>query len=113
MDAKEQLEAAMHKRARGYILKCLNFYPGEGSNALLVADFVRNAGLPVLDSDVITQLNYLKSKGYVEVREICDTRLCNEKIVVAEITSKGIDLLEASISEDPGITLPKTRCKTG
>lgn len=109
MNAKEQLEASIHKRARGYVLKCLNFYPGEPTNAMVVADFVRTCGLSVSDSEVIQQLNYLKSKGYVEVTEVSDTRLGGERILSAQISPKGIDLLEASIEEDAGIILPNTR----
>ena len=103
------MEAIIHKRARGFILKCMSFYPAEATNAMVIADFVRNCGLSVLDSDVISQLDYLKSKGYAEVEELSDKRLCEDRIITGRITSKGIDLLEANIPEDPGILLPNNR----
>lgn len=100
-----QLTAITHKRARGFILKCLNYYPSDSINTLVVADFVRNCGCACTDSEVLSHLDYLQSKGYVEKREISDKRIADFSAMVAQITPKGIDLLEAAIPEDPGILL--------
>ncbi|MEW6378609.1 MAG: hypothetical protein AB1611_03255 [bacterium] len=104
-----EMEAIIHKRARGFILKCLNFYPGDDIQVLVITDFVRNCGIPITDSDTIAQLKYLESKEYVEVKELSDERISSNKVTVARIVSKGIDLLEANIPEDPGILIPHSR----
>jgi hypothetical protein len=100
-----QLTAITHKRARGFVLKCLNYYPSDDINTLIVADFVRNCGCACTDSEVESYIDYLQSKGYVKKEEINDKRIADFSAKVARITPKGIDLLEANIPEDPGIVL--------
>lgn len=98
-----RLNAILHKRMRGFILRCLNFYPQDETTGLVIGDFVRNCGCPCIDSEISTHLNYLESKGYITKRAVSDKRLGNYEVVVAQITPKGVDLLEANIPEDPGI----------
>jgi len=105
MNDINQLTAITHKRARGFILKCLNYYPADDINVLVVADFVRNCGCACTDGEVSGHLDYLQSKGYVKKREITDKRVADFSAHVAQITPMGIDLLEANIPEDPGIVL--------
>lgn len=100
-----QLTTITHKRARGFILKCLNYYPSDEINTLIVGDFVRNCGCSCTDSEVLAHLDYLQTKGYVTKKEISDKRMTDFSTKVAQISPKGIDLLEANISEDPGILL--------
>jgi len=100
-----QLTAITHKRARGFILKCLNYYPSDDINTLIIADFVRNCGCACTDSEVLAHIDYLQSKGYVEKKTISDKRVADFSTTVAQITPMGIDLLEANIPEDPGILL--------
>jgi hypothetical protein len=99
----DQVIASTHRRIRGYILRCLNLYPTEDINVLVITDFVGNCGCNCLDAEMLSHLSYLEAKGYIEIKEISDKRLGDLKATVAQITPRGIDLLEANIPEDPGI----------
>lgn len=57
--------------------------------------------------DILTSLEYLIDKEYVLKKEHPHPYLKQEKIQWYKLTPKGIDLLDGSIPDDPGILIPR------
>jgi hypothetical protein len=101
-----EMQVLTRKRTRGYILTCLSLYPNEFVNNELIADFVRTCGISASNAEVEEQMTYLKEKEYIKIIEKGDPQISTKKTLMGEISAKGIDLLEGSITKDVGIMLP-------
>lgn len=95
-------KAAVSKEAeRGCIIRVLAYnYP----NVLLPNELSRKALTESETSNIVTNLNYLYQKGYVQFsgnHNIYSPSIQNQTV---KLTAKGIDLLEDLI-QDPGVKL--------
>lgn len=97
-------KAEANKRVRGEILRIVRRY-GTGGVSFegLQKVFIR-ACMPGVASDLEENLHYLRGKGYVNSELRKDQFTGTERWMV-EITPAGIDLLEESISSDPGVEI--------
>ena len=102
-----EMQIITHRRIRGFIIKCLSFYNNEFINLELISDFVRECGIGATNNEVFEQVTYLKGKEYLTTVEKGDPQTGTKKVVIAEITPKGIDLIEENIGKDPGIIFPR------
>jgi DNA-binding MarR family transcriptional regulator len=92
------------RETRGRILKILErAYPDEIGDELIsltLNDIHMCTGPAILRGHI----DYLEEKGYVESRELHSDELEMSRRMV-RLTAKGKDLLEGSISPDPGVNL--------
>lgn len=89
---------------RGHIMKILKVaYPGPASVELIEVT-MNDRSIPVSPSLVRGYLEYLTEKGYIKAWDEKDPILEIERTLV-KLTAKGIDLMENTISSDPGVVL--------
>lgn len=88
------------KEVRGFILTILKVqYPSPASDRLIsltLNDSQLDGSLP----QIRRHLHYLEEKGYVRTEEGNELGI---QRTMATLTAKGIDLLDGSISDDPGV----------
>jgi hypothetical protein len=90
------------KEIRGWILKILyNNLPGYGGDQL-ISSLLNEAGYEVSPLQVQGHFRYLADKDYVELKnpEIEELGLTRH---LAKLTSKGVDLVEGNLPDDPGV----------
>lgn len=98
------LDNARKRMARWRILRILYTgrpYPvGEG----LIAEVMNDADLAMTMTEIRSAIQYLQGKGYVTYKEV---RVPGEGTHwEAMLESKGVDFLEYTIEDDPGISRP-------
>jgi hypothetical protein len=91
---------AKSKRLRGMILELLQ--TSRFDSSMLWSALVRGLGFDASENDVITMLQDLRGRSYVEYREIRNLRVGEYRIVQIELCPKGRDLLEGTIT-DPAV----------
>ena len=86
------------KRERGTILTLLeSCYPESGAYQTL---------LHMIRSDSLAaSIKYLQGKGYIEVSVPEEPNLHPLESSIITLSAHGVDLLEGSIAEDPGIVI--------
>lgn len=92
------------RELRGFILTmCKHNYPHGCSEKLILTTLGENqfASSPAL---LRAHIEYLEEKGYVRIEDVQAHGLGISRTLVF-ITAKGIDLLEGSIPQDPGVLL--------
>ncbi|WP_018750696.1 hypothetical protein [Paenibacillus sanguinis] len=105
LDEQEYRGAQHNKAVRGYILRSL--VKGY-NNSLLCRQLVNvmvNDGV-IVSPDISKHLDYLIGKEYIEFTDArinSYTAYANDAVI--RLTVKGIDLLEGSTPNDPGVTL--------
>ena len=99
---------AKTKRLRAVILEMLQSNHDEQKSRLdssaVWSGLVRGLGFDVSEKEVITVLQDLQDRGYVRYDEIKNQRLGLYYIVRIELTAKGRDILEGTIT-DPAVEL--------
>jgi hypothetical protein len=103
---EQTYRGAQHNKAvRGYILRSL--VKGH-NNSLLCRQLVNcmvNDGV-IISPDISKHLDYLVNKGYIEfTNERVNSYNAYAQDAVVRLTVKGIDLLEGSIPDDPGVQI--------
>jgi len=97
---------AKSKRLRGMILELLQTNHDEQKSrfdsSMLWSALVRGLGFDASENDVITMLQDLRGRSYVDYREIKNLRAGEYRIVQIELCPKGRDLLEGTIA-DPAV----------
>lgn len=105
MDEQTYRGAQHNKAVRGYILRSL--VKGH-NNSLLCRQLVNcmvNDGV-IISPDISKHLDYLVNKGYIEfTNERVNSYNAYAQDAVVRLTVKGIDLLEGSIPDDPGVQI--------
>lgn len=97
-----------HKEIRLRILKTLHIAHPYGVKEKIIFLTVNDAGHAISESDIASEVVYLREKGYID-SEKRFSRALREEVRMHKITSKGIDLLEGSLPEDPGINPAECR----
>lgn len=98
-----------HKETRYRILKALHFAHPYGLTERALHSTICSINVEVTESDIASEIVYLREKGYVGSDRKIDKAL-REKIWIHKVTPRGIDLLEGNIPEgDPGINLQPCR----
>jgi hypothetical protein len=87
---------------RGEILRYLKYIYPNGMNQL---DIVGIYYQSYRYDDIVTSLEYLADKKYVERTEFPHPYKPGDKVVWYKINPTGIDLIDGNIMSDPGITL--------
>jgi hypothetical protein len=97
---------AKSKRMRGMILELLQTNHDQQrsrfDSSMLWSALVRGLGFDASLNDVLTVLQDLCDRGYVKYTEIRNVKLGEYRIVQIELTPKGRDLLEGTIT-DPAV----------
>lgn len=91
------------REMRGFILNMLQINYPNGCSEKLIEITLNENQFSISPSVIKTHIEYLEEKGYVRVEEV---RSMGVVRTVVYLTAKGIDLMERSIPEDPGIILP-------
>lgn len=105
LDEQEYRGAQHNKAVRGYILRSL--VKGH-NNSLLCRQLINvmvNDGV-IVSPDISKHLDYLIGKGYIEFtdkRINSYTAYANDAVI--RLTVEGIDLLEGSVPDDPGVAI--------
>lgn len=84
----------LKKRTRGLILKALDMMRFKDLSLSAIGAALAEWHCPASDNEIKTEIRYLEQKGYVVLAEDGDA---------AVLTARGVDLLEQSIPEDPGV----------
>jgi hypothetical protein len=99
---------AKSRRLRGVILELLQTNHDQQKSRLdssaVWSGLVRGLGFDVSENEVITVLQDLEGRGYLRYEEIKNQRLGLYYIVRIELTPKGRDLLEGTIT-DPAVEI--------
>jgi hypothetical protein len=93
-----------NKIIRGYILKLIydNMYPKPmGSD--VIGPLLLRLGMATSEHTLAIHLEYLRDRGYVELKEVALMDSFHPVVLVA-LTSEGVDLLEGT-KADPGVTV--------
>ena len=94
---------AKAKRMRGMILELLQTnHDQQGSrfdSSMLWHALVCGLGFDASENDVLTTLQDLHDRGYVDYREIRNLKKGEYRIVQIELKPKGRDLLEETITD--------------
>lgn len=107
MDHDEQAyRGAQHSRAvRGYILRSL----AKGHNNSLLCRQLVNVMVNdsvIVSPDISKPLKYLHDKGYIEyTNDRINSYNAYANDAVIRLTVRGVDLLEGSTPDDPGVTI--------
>lgn len=105
MDEQAYRGAQHNKAVRGYIMRSL--VKGH-NNSLLCRQLVNvmvNDGV-IISPDISKHLDYLVNKGYIEfTNERVNSYNAYANDAVIRLTVKGIDLLEGSTPDDPGVAI--------
>lgn len=98
------LDTARKRMARWRILRILlagRPYPvGQG----LISQVLTDADLMMTDNEIVSSLQYLEDKGYIETKEV--TVAGEGKHLEARLSSRGVDFIEYTLPDDPGIARP-------
>ncbi len=90
---------------RGLLLRILVEWQMEWMpSGELGLQFLRRAGYALAERDLEFHLNYLRSAGYVETKELRAARAGLEMTTV-RATTKAVDLVEGRAAEDAGVGL--------
>lgn len=101
MHKMEEAQVLRNKGYRGQIMRTLGlFYPAPVTVSNLKSALMAKGQSNVAETE--NHLHYLKGKGYIEVSNGITTENRADDFVT--LTSKGVDLIEATIS-DPGVML--------
>jgi hypothetical protein len=105
MDDTERRQVERNREIRGYIMRSL----AKGFNySLLQRQLVRimtDEGV-VLSPDISAYLEYLVEGGYIKfTNERVKAHSAYRDDAVIKLTKAGIDLIEGSINDDPGIEI--------
>jgi len=95
----QSIEAIRNKEVRGCIMRALalsQFNP-LSSHTLQMA-------LVDKCTDIMPQVRYLESKGYISVQDVSKENLGGIPYLI-NLTAVGVDLIEGSIAPDPGVSL--------
>lgn len=90
------------KQTRGAILMLL----WRNQDTRIAIDTLENVLLeahPYIRSDLPPVLNYLADKGYIDIAPMEPPQLIPLRGAMVRLTSKGVDLVEESIPDDPGV----------
>lgn len=90
------IDVAERQILRKDILNILAETDNQGASPKLLKVVLEKQGYAVNDMTISLELKYLAGKGLIEVKSIANKAL-GIKREVAQITSKGIDLLEGTI----------------
>ena len=95
-----EIKAAENRQIRGEILDALRTnYPGMLSEKQVIT-WLEQLGHTAYN--IKEYLEYLVDKGYISL-EVKVIKSYRQENTMVKLTPKGIDLLEGSIEEDPGI----------
>lgn len=99
------MNKALHKSIRGWILRVLHISHPVPLNERNVYLTMNDIMPEITEKDVASEMSYLRDKAYVEsiLKRI---PLLQEEMWLHKITSKGIDLMERNLPEDPGVEVP-------
>lgn len=103
---EQSYNRVQHNRAvRGYIMRSL----AKGNkNSLLcrqLANVMVNDGI-IISPDISKHLDYLQHKEYIEfTNDRVNSYNAYANDAVIRLTVKGIDLIEGSIPDDPGVAI--------
>lgn len=105
MDEQAHRGAQHNKAVRGYIMRSL----AKGhNNSLLCRQLVNvmvNDGV-IISPDISKHLDYLVGKGYIEfTNERVNSYNAYANDAMIRLTVEGIDLLEGSVPDDPGVAI--------
>ena len=98
-------DVAGHKRTRGVIIELLYKRHEEQKSRVdhvLLWHMLIDLGCDVGENDVLTQLQDLGDRGYVDYRQEKNRRTNDTEISLIRLTSKGRDLREGTI-KDPAV----------
>jgi len=98
----EPMQVIINKQARGAILKALELTHPTPTLSTSICEIMTQIGL-IVNPDISDHIDYLKGKGYIEVKEV-NSKVLSMSVVSLKLTPKGVDLLEETIS-DPGVDL--------
>ncbi|MDD3401414.1 MAG: hypothetical protein PHT58_07295 [Eubacteriales bacterium] len=93
------ITAIKNREIRGCIIRALGKSDGRPISQKSLA-----MALISVTTDIAPHLYYLGDKGYIRVTDVGDDEIHGVNCVV-QLTAKGIDLLEGSIADDPGVTI--------
>jgi len=94
--------AAENREVRGWILQICNRAQPYGASFTIIETTLLETGFHVSLSEIKSHLKYLEQKGYIRSEFIQKDGV---KRWVNYITPKGVDLIEATIEQDPGVLL--------
>lgn len=95
----QTIEAIKNKEVRGCIMRALAL-----SQFKPISSHTLQMALVDKCTDIMPQLRYLESKGYISVQDVSKENLGGIQYIV-NMTANGVDLIEGSIDPDPGVTL--------
>lgn len=98
----EMSDAALNKRTRAVIVELLQNRHSEQKSRpdhVLMWHMLNDLGCDVGENDVLTLLQDLQDRGYVNYREDKDRRTRRVDISQIQLTPKGRDLIEGTISD--------------
>jgi hypothetical protein len=103
---EQMYQGVQHNKAvRGYIMRSL--VKGH-NNSLLCRQLVNvmvNDSI-IISPDISKHLDYLKNKGYIEyTNDRINSYNAYANDAVIRLTVEGIDLLEGSVPDDPGVAI--------
>lgn len=97
--ASQTIEVLKNKETRGCIMRALAL-----SKFRAISSHTLQMSLIEKDTDIMPQLYYLADKGYITVVDVKQDNLTGIDYLI-NLTARGVDLIEGSIGDDPGITL--------
>lgn len=95
----QTIEAIKNRDTRGCIMRALAH-----SKFRAISSHTLQMALIEKDTDIMPQLYYLADKGYITVVDVREDNLSGIDYLI-NLTAKGVDLLEGSIPEDPGVMI--------
>ena len=105
-DEKSQLRPSVagleYREIRGWILRFLYINLPEWVGDKLMSELLANGGYNVSEPSVQGHYRYLAEKGFVEIKEVEISEVGLTR-TLAKLTSKGVDLVEGNIPDDPGV----------
>lgn len=105
---QREIEGALNARVRGAIVKFLaeqERRPAPRHTARLLMGLLRRLMFDVVLADVIQELEYLESRGYIEYEAILDDEVRRlPEIGNVRLTANGRDLYEGKVT-DAGVEL--------
>ena len=91
-----------NREVRGWILKICERAQPYGASFQVIETTLAEAGFHETLTEVKAHLQYLQRKGYIQMEEVKAGRI---KRRINSILPKGVDLIEGSIDDDPGVLL--------
>lgn len=96
------INKATLKEIRGWVLRMLYNNLPEFTGDKLIYEILMEGGFSITLPLVQGHLRYLEEKGYLELQTASVPELGMTRLL-AKLTSKGVDLVEGTIPEDPGV----------